>query len=138
APWCASRRYGLRPGRRSAGPGLPRSRALPPKSLRGPSNCFAERPSVGEDLATVGDRDVPTPDVNPVHQVGHREAGRFRRLISPGGTVGAVELVDEVFGDPFDIGTDFFHLRGALLGSRHPWLLSERGSKTGTDFSQRV
>jgi hypothetical protein len=46
----------------------------------------------------------------------------------PGRAVGAVELVDEVFGDALDVGAQFFHLGGALLGSRHPWLLSELGS----------
>jgi hypothetical protein len=50
-------------------------------------------------------------------------------LGAPGGALGAVELLDQVFGDPLDVRAQFFHLRGALLGSRHPWLLSELGSE---------
>jgi hypothetical protein len=45
----------------------------------------------------------------------------------PSGALRAVELLDQVFGDSLDVGAQFFHLRGALLGSRHPWLLSELG-----------
>ena len=37
------------------------------------------------------------------------------------------ELLDEVFRDSLDVGAQFFHLGGAFLGSRHPWLLSELG-----------
>ena len=51
------------------------------------------------------------------------------QLGPPGRAVGAEELVDQVFGDALDGGADFFYLCGALLGSPHPWLLSELGSK---------
>jgi len=51
------------------------------------------------------------------------------QLGPPGRAVRAVELVDQVFGDAFDVGPDLFYLGGALFGSRHPWLLSELGSK---------
>jgi len=59
---------------------------------------------------------------------GEEEVFDLGQLGAPRRALGPVELVDEVFGDPFDVGTDFFYLGGALLGSRHPWLLSELGS----------
>jgi hypothetical protein len=46
------------------------------------------------------------------------------QLSAPGRTGGAVELIDKVFGDALDVGPYFFHQRGALFGSRHPWILS--------------
>jgi hypothetical protein len=39
---------------------------------------------------------------------------------SPSGILGAVKLLDEVFGDAFDVGPQFFYLRRALFASRHP------------------
>ncbi len=42
------------------------------------------------------------------------------QLGSPGGPLGAVELIDQVFGHALDIGPYFFHQRAALLGIRHP------------------
>ena len=39
---------------------------------------------------------------------------------SPSGTLGAVKLVDEVFGHPFDVSPHFFYLRSALFASRPP------------------
>jgi hypothetical protein len=62
----------------------------------------------------------------------------LRQFGPPGWTRRAVELLDQVFRDPVEIGTDFFYLRGTLLGSRHPWLLLELGSKEQTDFLQPV
>jgi hypothetical protein len=53
----------------------------------------------------------------------------LRQRGPPGRAFGPVELLDEVFGDAFDVGPQFFHLGGALFGSRHPWLLPELGSK---------
>src|SRR5207247_10856171 len=52
----------------------------------------------------------------------------------PGGAVGPVELVDQVFGHPLDVGPDAFDPRGALLGSRHPGLLSELRSEGANAF----
>jgi hypothetical protein len=46
------------------------------------------------------------------------------QLGAPGRTVGAVELIDKVFGNALDVGPYFFHQRSALLGFRHPWILS--------------
>jgi hypothetical protein len=60
---------------------------------------------------------------------GDEEVLDLDRFGAPDGAVGAIELVDEVLGHAFDVGPDFFHLRGALFGSRHPWLLSELGTK---------
>src|SRR5207302_2913146 len=58
---------------------------------------------------------------------------------APGRAVGTVELVDEVFGDPFDVGPHLFRFRRALVGSRHPWFLSELVSRGRLDFrSTRV
>src|SRR5262249_51717331 len=54
----------------------------------------------------------------------------------PGRALGPVELVHQVLGEALDVGAPFFYLGGALLGSRHPWLLSELGSTTRTDFPQ--
>jgi hypothetical protein len=53
----------------------------------------------------------------------------FRQRGPPGRALGPVELLDEVLGDAFDVGAQFFHLGVALFGSRHPWLLPELGSK---------
>ena len=36
--------------------------------------------------------------------------------------VGAVELVDEVFGDAFEVGTRFFYRWTPFFVARHPWL----------------
>ena len=55
---------------------------------------------------------------------GDEEVLDLGQLGPPGGAVGAIELVDQVFGHAFDVGPDFFHLGGALLGWRHPGLLS--------------
>ena len=44
---------------------------------------------------------------------------------TPGRPLGAVDLVDEVFGDPLEVGADFIHQGGRLLGSRHLSFLSE-------------
>ena len=76
-----------------------------------PRQCVGQ-PLLAEDLAD-----------------GEEEVFALGQSGSPGRTVGALELVDEVFGDPFDIRTDFFYQRGVLLGSHHPWLLAELGSK---------
>jgi hypothetical protein len=39
---------------------------------------------------------------------------------SPSGAFGAVKLLDQVFGHPFDVRPQFFYLRRALFASRHP------------------
>src|SRR5579871_679760 len=57
-------------------------------------------------------------------------------LGAPGRALGAVELVDGVLGDAFAVGPQLLDRRGARLGWRHPWLLSELGSKGGTHFLQ--
>jgi hypothetical protein len=48
----------------------------------------------------------------------------------PGRPSRTVELIDKVFGYALDIGPHFFHQRGALLCSRHPWLPSRLVSTT--------
>ena len=60
---------------------------------------------------------------------GEEEVFDLGQLGPPGRALGPVELVDEVLGYPLDVGADFFYLGGALLGSCHPWLLSELGAK---------
>jgi hypothetical protein len=57
---------------------------------------------------------------------------------APGGPARAVELVDEVFGDAFEVRAYFFYLRGVLFGARHPWFLSAVRSKRGTRFPQPI
>ena len=39
---------------------------------------------------------------------------------SPSGTLGPVEFLDQVFGNPFDVRPQLFYLRSALFASRHP------------------
>jgi hypothetical protein len=46
------------------------------------------------------------------------------KLGSPGRPGRTVELIDKVFGNPLDVGSHFFHQRGARLGLSHPWILS--------------
>jgi hypothetical protein len=48
---------------------------------------------------------------------------------SPSRALRAVEFLDKVFGDALDVGSQFFYLRSALFVSRHPWPLSQVGSK---------
>jgi hypothetical protein len=43
---------------------------------------------------------------------------------TPGRPLGAVDLVDEVFGDPLQVRSNFIHEGGWLLGSRHLAFLS--------------
>jgi hypothetical protein len=59
-------------------------------------------------------------------------------LGAPGRPVGAVELVDEVFGDALDVGTHFFHLRSPLLGLRHVPFLSALAPIRSASFSRSV
>jgi hypothetical protein len=53
---------------------------------------------------------------------------------APRGAVGAVKLIDEIFGDALDIGSHLFGWRRALFGSSHPWVLSALVSKRGSEF----
>jgi hypothetical protein len=71
---------------------------------------------LGEDLFR---QDVPEFEQELFHR---------GELGSPGGPVGAVELIDQVFGHALHIGPDFFHQRGRLFGGRHPEILSELAS----------
>ena len=49
-----------------------------------------------------------------------QEVFDLRQPGPPGRAIGPVELIDQIFRDPFEIGPDFFYLRSTLLGSRHP------------------
>jgi hypothetical protein len=60
------------------------------------------------------------------------------QLRSPGRPVRTVELLDEVFGHPFDIGADIFHQRSAFLEIRHPELPAEFVSSKRTSFPWSV
>jgi hypothetical protein len=62
----------------------------------------------------------------------------LRESCPPGGAVGAIELVDEVFGDALNVRSHFFHLRSRFLWPRHPWLPSQLASMTSTDFTSSV
>jgi hypothetical protein len=53
---------------------------------------------------------------------------------APGRPLRAVKLIDEVFGDTFDVGPHLFRFRRTLLGSCHPWVLSELVSKRWIEF----
>jgi hypothetical protein len=53
---------------------------------------------------------------------------------SPRRAIGPVELVDEVFGDAFDVGADFFHLGRAFLGASHPRDSLSLAAKARTNF----
>ena len=55
----------------------------------------------------------------------HEEVFQVSQFGAPGRPVGSPETVGQVLGDTFDIGPDFFHLRGARLITCHPWLLFE-------------
>ena len=57
---------------------------------------------------------------------------------APGGPAGPVELIDEVFGDAFDIRTDFIHLRTPPFLACHLPFLSHVVSKTGTGSPKSV
>src|SRR4051794_33577563 len=53
---------------------------------------------------------------------------------APGGPVGPVELIDEVFGNALEIRPRIFDLRGALFDSCHLRPLSELASNERTEF----
>jgi hypothetical protein len=53
---------------------------------------------------------------------------------APGGSVGAIELIDEVFGNALDVGADLFGFGGVFFGSCHPWFHSRLVSKKGNEF----
>jgi hypothetical protein len=59
-------------------------------------------------------------------------------LGTPGGTIGAVTLLDEVVGDALDVGAYCFDLGGALLGLRHPRTLSACATKMEVRLTRSV
>jgi hypothetical protein len=61
---------------------------------------------------------------------GQEQVFDLGQACAPGRAVGAVEFIDEVFGDALDIGADFFHLGGAFFGSWHLRFLHELVSRT--------
>jgi hypothetical protein len=86
-----------------------------------------------QGLGLAGEAQVEHPlrqDVADFHQEGF-EVGQGG---APGRAVGAVELIDQVFGDALDVGPHRFRLRRALLGSRHPWVLSVLVAKARLAF----
>jgi hypothetical protein len=56
----------------------------------------------------------------------------------PGGAVGAIELIDEVFGNAFDVRTDFIYLRTPLFLACHLPFLAQVVSKAGTSSPKPV
>jgi hypothetical protein len=50
---------------------------------------------------------------------------QFRQLGAPAGPLWPPDAVGKVFGDAFDIGTDFFYFGAPLFEACHPWLLLE-------------
>jgi RHS repeat-associated protein len=59
------------------------------------------------------------------------------KLGPPRRTGRAVELIDKIFGNTFDVGPYFFHQGGAFLGLSHPWILSISCVKEGERTSHR-
>jgi hypothetical protein len=59
-------------------------------------------------------------------------------LGAPGWPVGAVQLLDEVFGNALDVGAYFFHQRSPLLGLRHVLVLSPLATIRATGSSPSV
>jgi hypothetical protein len=57
---------------------------------------------------------------------------------APGGPCGSVELINEVFGDAFDVRTDFIDQRTPLFLVCHLSFLSQVVSKTGTGSPKPV
>ena len=55
---------------------------------------------------------------------------------TPGGPLGPIELIDEIFGDPFDVRTHFVYKRTPLFLVCHLPFLSQLVSKTNTLFPQ--
>ena len=53
---------------------------------------------------------------------------------APSGAVRAVELVHQVLGDAFEVGTNFFDLGTPLFGTRHHETLSQLTANGSTDF----
>jgi hypothetical protein len=62
------------------------------------------------------------------------EVFEVRQGSTPGGALGAVELVHQVVGDAFEIGADFFYLGTPLLRTRHHNSLSRLAADGRTDF----
>jgi hypothetical protein len=62
----------------------------------------------------------------------------LRERSPPGRAVGAIELVDEVFGDALDVRSHFFYLWSRFLCPCHPWLPPQLASKTSMDFPYPV
>src|SRR5437016_12543326 len=53
---------------------------------------------------------------------------------APGRTLRAIELVSQVFRNTLEVGPYIVYFLGALLFSRHPWLLSGLASKNESNF----